>query len=195
MAQSGGGISGTGVALATAGGFLLYIGIRNVPFLDGLRSFLKGKVPQARAKTPAVIPPELQFPGDTGAAPASGGGLGLQIAQSAQKYLGIPYRWGGADPQGGFDCSGLVTWVLHHDLGIELPSDDHTVTGQFLLWGGAQTIPGPPNAGDLVCWTGHIGIAIDGKRMIHAPDVGQNVTVSNIWLFPPPVFRRVKGTG
>lgn len=48
-----GGISGLGLALATAGGFLLYTAILNIPVLEGLRQALRGRKPtpgtQARA--------------------------------------------------------------------------------------------------------------------------------------------------
>src|SRR4051794_242143 len=45
---------------------------------------------------------------------------GLRAVQIATHLTGIPYRWGGASPQGGFDCSGLVQYVYRR-LGISLP--------------------------------------------------------------------------
>ena len=39
------------------------------------------------------------------------GGLGLRAVQIANQLTGIPYRWGGASPGSGFDCSGLVQFV------------------------------------------------------------------------------------
>src|SRR5688572_29137805 len=36
---------------------------------------------------------------------------GLRAVQIANRLTGIPYRWGGASPRAGFDCSGLVQYV------------------------------------------------------------------------------------
>lgn len=197
--------------MATVGGFFVWIGIRNVPILEGLRELVKGKAPTPRPSTSTPTPPELQpdtgtiTPGTPGGFDGNGGFPGADsffgnagIADAARKYIGNPYVWGGAVPTQhggpGVDCSGLVTWVLAKDMGLKtLPSSSHTVTGQFLVWSGATTIPRDQcSAGDLVCWAGHIGIAVDRENMIHAPDIGQTVKQSKIWNIPPPVIRRVK---
>jgi hypothetical protein len=39
------------------------------------------------------------------------GTTGARAVQIAEQYLGVPYRWGGADPIGGFDCSGFTMYV------------------------------------------------------------------------------------
>lgn len=36
------------------------------------------------------------------------------MIQEAEKYLGYPYVWGGANPMTSFDCSGFVSWVINH---------------------------------------------------------------------------------
>jgi peptidoglycan DL-endopeptidase CwlO len=112
-------------------------------------------------------------------------------------YVGrVPYSWGGATPQG-WDCSGFATWLLHHDFGISLPSNTHTVTGQFLLWTGATTVPkGQEQPGDLVIWPiqalfpdGHMGIVISPGRMVAAADPKQG-TINDTYQTGFPVFRR-----
>lgn len=204
MTTSRNGISGLAVALATAGGFLVVAGIKDIPILDGLRQIIQGRVPTGspprRLLTSlgdAVTGSPGTVAGDLGAAVggtgAGAGDLGARIAADAQRYLGTRYQFGGHDPTG-FDCSGLVTYVLHHDLGLSLPNNIHTVAHLFLTWSGARTIPrSQQQAGDLVCWAGHIGIAVDNKRMINAPTVGDVVKISNVWSVPPPVIRRVIG--
>lgn len=197
MARSAG-ISGTGIALATGGALLIYAGIRNAKLVDALRAAAAGQ-PVAEGPSGGI---GVQFGADPGtsAPPASSGtvttaagGLGAQIAAGVRKYIGVPYVFGGANPSVGFDCSGLATWLLHHDLGLNLPSNTHTVAAQFLVWGGATTIPRAQcAAGDLVCWVGHIGIAIDKDNMIAAPHAGATVRESRIWSTPAPTIRRVK---
>jgi hypothetical protein len=113
--------------------------------------------------------------------------LGSQAVLIAERYLGTPYVWGGASPQGGFDCSGLVTFV-YAQLGISL-----------IHYSGAQYHEGTPvsveelRPGDLVFFEpgatgpGHVGIYVGGGRFIQAPHTGDVVKISN--LFAPPYSR------
>lgn len=199
----GGGISGLAVFLATVGGFLVYIGIRDVPVQQGLREILKGEIPTSRAKRAATIPDYLEpsaawKKADDGSIFGTVEPTNSRIADAVQKYIGVPYVWGGHTPQG-FDCSGLVTWVLVRDLGMKnLPSQTHTTTIPFKYWKGARDVPGGrPNTrpGDLICWDGHIGIAVSPTEMVHAPMRGQPVQRSKIWWTPAPVVRRVLLSG
>lgn len=210
MASQDGGFSGTAVAVLTVGGLFVYFGINNIPFLEGLREFLRGEPPKPRPVTPATLPPELNplvsaivrgGLGSTAGSGTTGGGgsttgstSGDAIVNAAKKYLGVPYVWGGHSAKG-MDCSGFVTVVLK-DVGVTgLPDMTHTHTTRFLVWNGAQTVSRTQcQAGDLVCWMGHIGIAVDNVSMIHAPTFGQNVQIGKIWWEPAPVIRRVKST-
>lgn len=198
----GGGISGLAVAMATVGGFFVYIGVRNVPVLQGLREILKGQTPTGRPKRTTPLPDELRpsrfaqaddgsIFQDQGNNPLVSGG-NAAIADYAKKYIGTPYLWGGHAP-GGFDCSGLVTYVLVHHMGMRnLPDASHTHTTRFLAWNGAKTVRREETQpGDLICWFGHIGIAVSATDMVHAPDIGQKVKISKIWWTPAPQVRRV----
>lgn len=189
------------MGLAAAGSVVLYAGLKNVPISDVLRGVLKGRPPVGVAQptklAEAIQSGERATPEPAGTlGPATGaippGPLGASIAVAARQYLGKPYVFATAGPNT-FDCSGLVTWVLHHDLGIELPSNSHTVTGQFFVWSGARTVGRPPAPGDLICWIGHIGIATGPNTMIHAPTAGDVVKESTIWWTPEPLVRRVSG--
>src|SRR5438105_3530545 len=145
------GISGLAVAIAATGGYLVYSGIRNVSPLAGLRDLARGKLPAGQAPVvTAVTFTEAMGPADPGAAGSGGGGVlgtarGGAIVTAARKYMGIRYRWGSANPSSGFDCSGLVTWVLHRDIGIDLSrwpgcNNTHTVSGQFYVTSGLRTV-------------------------------------------------------
>lgn len=206
MARSA--LSGLGVAVATAGGLLLYTGVKNVSLVDGLRDVLGGKPPGTTPGTPvgpavasvvtdvdrAIVANAAAARQGLDVAPGSGtqpaNTLGGAIADAARAYLGRPYVWAGTfTGGGGGDCSGLVYRALN-DAGIKVP---RLITTGFLVWSGAASIPRNQCAeGDLVCWTGHIGIAINNTQMINAPHVGAVVRIDNIWNQPPPVIRRVK---
>lgn len=103
------------------------------------------------------------------------------VLQKALALLGTPYRWGGSDPDKGFDCSGLVGYVFRNALGIELPrvSRDMARSGELVTDRAKLT------AGDLVFFgrkgrVNHVGIYVGEGRFVHAPSRGKDVTVSSL---------------
>lgn len=104
--------------------------------------------------------------------------LGSEAVNEAQKFLGVPYVWGGASPAG-FDCSGLVQYVFGQ-IGISLP---RTASQQYDV--GSAVSRNNLQAGDTVFFdtTGgvsHVGIYIGNGQFIDAPAPGQNVQVMNL---------------
>jgi len=184
------GVSGTAVALAAAGALLVYDGIRGVSIPAALRSLVTGGT--LPAPPPAAVPG-----GSTTAAGAAAIGTGANagIAQYALQFNGrVPYRWGGADPSG-WDCSGFATYVLVHTGHTNLPSNYHTVCMQFYTWSGAVKVA-TPEAGDLVVWPTHMGIAISSTEMISALNPSRGTTVTTFSDGAPspgstPTFMRV----
>lgn len=181
----GGRISGLAIAAGGAGFVLLLSAYKNRSITDTLRAVLRN---EKLAPSSGLAGTEVQA-----ITAGSGTATGAAVAATAQSYVGkVRYRWAGADPTG-WDCSGFVTWVLHHDHGIDLPSNTHTVAAVFYAWPGATDVPRSDcQPGDLVCWVSHIGIAISKDQMVHAPTAGQLTQVSNIWSVPKPVIRRPK---
>jgi cell wall-associated NlpC family hydrolase len=192
----GRGVSGTAVALAGAGGLLVYSGIRGVSIADAMRSLIQsGTLPQGRipnAVTGGAPAGVLDTPNPT----STGTAFGAQFAAAAALYAGkVRYSWGGETPSG-WDCSGFPTYVLVHDLGrTNLPDRTHTVCTQFMVWSGAQTIQAP-EPGALVLWPTHMGIALDSERMVSAVNPSRGTVIDtfrNAGAVPysPPMFRRV----
>ncbi len=115
-------------------------------------------------------------------APVPAGPSGAEVVSTAQRYLGVPYVWGGASPSTGFDCSGLVQYV-YGQLGISLPrtSQEQANVG-IPVASLSQATPG-----DLLIFNspadganGHVGIYIGGGKMIDAPYTGADVRVDSV---------------
>jgi hypothetical protein len=104
---------------------------------------------------------------------------GASAVAIAQHYLGVPYRWGGAVPASGFDCSGLTRFV-YAQLGINLP---HYAASQFAAF--AKLDPADLQPGDLVFFEprfdgpGHVALYLGNDQMIEAPHTGALVRISS----------------
>jgi peptidoglycan DL-endopeptidase CwlO len=134
--------------------------------------------PPSPAPPPPSPPPPAPLSPPAPPPPASSGSIGSghpEAATIAARYLGVPYRWGGASPSG-FDCSGLVMYV-YAQLGISLP---HYTVAQYHM--GVAVSRSQLQPGDLVFFDGlgHVGIYIGQNQFIHAPHTGDVVKVSSI---------------
>lgn len=98
------------------------------------------------------------------------------VVKVAKKYIGVPYRYGGADPAG-FDCSGFTQWVYAH-VGVSLP---HSSSRQGA--GGTPIARADALPGDIVVTDGggHVGIYLGGNKMIDAPRPGTVVQIRGIY--------------
>jgi cell wall-associated NlpC family hydrolase len=120
---------------------------------------------------------------------------GDAIAGAALAQLGAPYRYGGAEPARGFDCSGLVFYA-HGRQGIAVP---RTAAEQFAT--ARRVDPGDLEPGDLVFYrleprsrdVTHVGIYVGQGRFVHAPQSGRQVAEA---LLEDPYWRqRFAGAG
>jgi peptidoglycan DL-endopeptidase CwlO len=122
----------------------------------------------------------------------AGGGRGAAAVTAGERYLGVPYRWGGTSPTSGFDCSGFVQRAFA-DIGVRLPrvSVDQARQG--------TAVPSLEQArpGDLVFWRAngnrpnHIGIYAGDGRMLVAPRTGEVVRFQEITRTPDGIRRIV----
>jgi cell wall-associated NlpC family hydrolase len=124
--------------------------------------------------TAPVRPSDASRPARVGdpATDADGG----RVAALASKYVGTPYRYGGATPDG-FDCSGLV-WYVHREAGISVP---RTAVEQRAA---ASPVPRERlQPGDLVFFytpQDHVGIYLGDGEFVHAPATGRRVERARI---------------
>jgi len=104
------------------------------------------------------------------------------VALEGLKQIGVPYKWGGASPEGGFDCSGLMMWLwAQHDWAIP-----HFAASQYAM--GPILDPSEPlQIGDLVFFhdLGHVGMYIGHGYVLHAPHTGDFVRIAR---FDTPWF-------
>ena len=136
--------------------------------------------PRPAARRPAA----LRRPARRGSSGSGGGSWSpppgrtarSQAVAIAQRYLGVPYVWGGASPSG-FDCSGLTMYV-YAQLGIGL---GHYTGSQYNA--GPHVSMSQLAPGDLVFFYAghdHVGIYMGGGLFIHAPHTGDVVKISSL---------------
>lgn len=133
-----------------------------------------------RGKSTGVAPSGSALNGSTSSTPSAPSVDGSQILAEAQKYLGVPYRNGGASPDG-FDCSGLVYYVLKQ-VGI---SAYRTPADQYRQ--GTSVEKSDLQEGDIVFFANtyasgisHVGIYAGNGQFIHAPNSRSTVSYSDL---------------
>ncbi|TFD65274.1 C40 family peptidase [Cryobacterium ruanii] len=114
----------------------------------------------------------------TSATGSANGTTGAEVVASAEKYLGVPYVFGGEDSSG-MDCSGLVQTV-YADIGIELP---RLVSGQMKMGTEVASLA-EAQPGDLIVTGGgdHILIYAGDNKVIHAPYPGRTVCLREAYM-------------
>jgi cell wall-associated NlpC family hydrolase len=123
-------------------------------------------------------------PGDYAAARQPTAGepqLRNEIIRTAERFIGVPYKWGGESTVAGFDCSGL-TMVVYQLNGLDLPR----TSGE--QWTAGRPVAGGELAkGDLVFFAtrgggtvSHVGIYLGGDAFLHAPRRGNPIQVASL---------------
>ncbi|MGO3741777.1 C40 family peptidase [Kerstersia sp.] len=93
------------------------------------------------------------------------------LVSTALEHLGVRYKWGGANPDTGFDCSGLVVYAARESLGLQLPRSASELAHEGKAVARADLQPG-----DLVFFNtlgrrySHVGIYVGDNQFVHAPN-------------------------
>ena len=114
---------------------------------------------------------------------ANTSGSRAAVVAYANRFLGVPYVWGGTTPAG-FDCSGLVQYVYWNSVGIKLPRVSQAQRNVGTRVSRAQALPG-----DMVNYNHHVGIYLGDGYMIHAPKPRDKVRIAKV--YGNPVYVRV----
>jgi cell wall-associated NlpC family hydrolase len=109
-----------------------------------------------------------------GEAMTQSNGGGSSILDYASQFIGNPYVWGGTSLTGGADCSGFVKSVLAH-FGIDVPHSSASIRGC-----GRQVSESEMQPGDIVCYSGHVGIYAGDGRLLSALGKKYGITYNSV---------------
>lgn len=111
---------------------------------------------------------------------------GSAVASYAGQFVGNPYVWGGTSLTNGADCSGFVMSVYAH-FGISLPHSSAAMRNVGRSVDRSEIQPG-----DIVCYSGHVGIYAGNNTLVHASNERTGIKyTSGIDYRPIVAIRRV----
>ena len=142
------------------------------------------KIAKQRAEQAAAA----QGSGEAAPAPVISGNssLGQAVVDYAMQFVGNPYVYGGTSLTNGADCSGFVMSV-YKNFGVSLPHSSYADRKQGYDVGGLENA----QPGDLVCYSGHVGIYAGGGKLVHASTSKTGIIVSNANYRTPLAVRRI----
>ncbi len=113
--------------------------------------------------------------------------MGVSVAQYACQFVGNPYVYGGSSLTNGTDCSGFVMSV-YAAFGVSLPhsSTADRSRGYAVEGGVANAQPG-----DIICYSGHVGIYIGNGQIVHASNERTGIIISNVSYRSVLAVRRI----
>jgi hypothetical protein len=105
-------------------------------------------------------------------------GAARRVVPRGERYIGVPYVWGGETPKG-FDCSGFVQYVYRAE-GVELPRTSRQMAGS-----GFGVSRSEMAIGDLMLFAddgpiSHVAIYAGNGRFIHSSSSGNGVRYDDL---------------
>lgn len=175
--------NGRALTATSIGILFIWSGIKGWSVLGTIGDTISGKKPAQSVAYPLQTPKATQGIGD-----APGG-----IAGIALQYVGHAYHFGGAPGRDGskpWDCSSFVNYVVGVKAGMAIPGNGPgkytgtthgPPTGAWSAWSGMTTIKrSEVQAGDILLWFGHMGIATSNTAMISALNPKLGTKTQNI---------------
>ncbi len=108
------------------------------------------------------------------AASSGGSEMGKAVIDYATQFVGNPYVYGGSSLTNGTDCSGFVMSV-YANFGVSLPHSSSALRSKGYDVGGL----GNAQPGDIVCYSGHVGLYVGNGQIVHASTSRTGIIVSS----------------
>lgn len=179
-------VNGRALVALSTGVLFVWSGIRGWSVLATIGDVITGSKPNETVSLP------LSTAGSTtGGTPNVGTQSG--IAGIAVQYVGHAYLFGGApgfDGSRPWDCSSFVNWIVSVKAGLAIPGNgpgkykgtSHgPTTGVWAIWTGMASVSrANVQAGDILVWGSHMGIATSNSQYVSAHSPAEKTTVKPI---------------
>ena len=140
----------------------------------------------AATETSSEASAEAAPAAETTSAAAAVSSHGESVADFAVQFVGNPYVYGGTSLTNGADCYGFVMSV-YKNFGVSLPHSSSADRNVGTDVGGLENA----QPGDIVCYTGHVGIYIGDGQIVHASTASTGIKISEADYRTPVAVRRV----
>lgn len=198
-------IDGKALTAVGIGAIFIWSGVKGWSVLKTIEDIIRGGPPAGGLSNPLVS-------GDAGDLVKAGAegvrlpGIASVAPVEGVRWLGHPYRFGGApgqDGSGPWDCSSFCNFIYGVKLGLPIPGyaagqyhgQVHgPTTFQWAVWPGIRSITRDQvQAGDVIVYqkdaSGHMGIAINNTDMVHAPNPRVGTIISKINGESKPIIK------
>ena len=133
----------------------------------------------------AAVTGSSKSSGSSSSSSSSASSNGQAVVSYASQFLGNPYVYGGTSLTNGTDCSGFVMGVYAH-FGVGLSHSSSSMRGA-----GYGVSVSDMQPGDIVCYSGHVGIYAGGGSIINAATESTGITYTNVNYAPILAVRRI----